>query len=180
MEIWKIIDEFPNYQISNLGNIKNSKGKILKPHANKKGYLYVCLSKKCKLHNCQIHRLVAKAFIENPLNKPCVNHIDFNPSNNHLENLQWVTHSENCLWSRDNISASHKGKVKSVNHRKAIRKSMLNLENSKHYIYKTKTGYMFRFRPSKNEDINKTFKTIEQAIEYRNNYFKEHKEYVIE
>lgn len=180
-EKWEIIEEYPNYMISTLGNVKSIKtNKILKQYINKKGYVHIGLSIKGKLHNCQVHRLVAKTFIDNPLNKPCVNHIDFNPSNNNVDNLEWVTHSENCLWSSKNISLSHKGKAKTIQHKKAIRKSMLSLENSKNYIYKTKTGYMFRFRPSKNEDINKTFKTIEQAIEYKNNYFKENKEYVIE
>lgn len=182
MEEWKVIQNYKNYSVSNLGNIKNNKtNKILKPNFNKQNYAYVWIKNNDNIwKRVRIHRLVAQEFIPNPENKSCVNHLDYNPSNNNLENLEWVTHSENCLWSSKNISLASKGKNKSLKHRKSIRKSMLNLENNKNYIYKTKTGYMFRFRPSKNEDINKTFKTKEQAIEYRNNYFKEHKEYVIE
>ena len=179
---WKKIENFSNYSVSSMGEIRNDKtNKILKQSHNNKGYMYCYIKRDDGVYkNCQVHRLVAKTFIPNINDKPCVNHKDYNPSNNNVENLEWVTHSENCLWSSKNISLASKGKNKSLEHRKSIRKSMLNLENSKNYIYKTKTGYMFRFRPSKNEDINKTFKTIEQAIEYRNNYFKEHKEYVIE
>ena len=179
-EKWEIIENYPNYFISTFGRIKSAKNnKILKPYVTKRGYSYIMLSKNGKVKNFQVHRLVAKTFIDNPLNKPCVNHIDFNPSNNNVDNLEWVTHSENCLWSSKNISLSHKGKEKTAQHKKAIRKSMLSSKNSKHYIYKNGNGYMFRFRPSKNEDINKTFKTLQDAINYRDDYFKREEKYAI-
>lgn len=179
-EKWEIIEDYPNYLISTLGRIKSTKtNKILKPYITKRGYVYNLLSKNGKVKNFQVHRLVAKAFIDNPLNKPCVNHIDFNPSNNNVDNLEWVTHSENCLWSSKNISLSHKGKEKTDQHKKAIRKSMLSSKNSRQYIYKNGNSYMFRFRPSKNEDINKTYKTLQEAINCRDEYFKREKKYAI-
>lgn len=60
------------------------------------GYLVVAIPTIPYSKNCHIHRLVAKAFIPNPENKPCVDHIDGDKTNNRVENLRWVTHKENC------------------------------------------------------------------------------------
>ena len=95
-EIWKSIEYFPNYQISNYGNVKN-KEKILKPLLCSSGYLFVRLYNKTEVKNLKIHRLVATAFIKNPQNKSCVNHIDGNKKNNNVKNLEWCTYKENSL-----------------------------------------------------------------------------------
>ena len=98
MEIFKDINNFENkYQISNTGKVRNKKtGLFLKPMYNKKGYQYVHLSiNKKKSVKWYIHRLVGFHFIDNPLNKPQINHIDGNPSNNNIDNLEWVTNEEN-------------------------------------------------------------------------------------
>lgn len=108
-EIWKKIDEFENYEISNFGRIRslprlkrnyNSKkpyfagGKILKINI-KSNYSLISLRVNGKSFSRTIHRLVAKAFISNPKNKPEVNHIDSNKHNNHVSNLEWATRDEN-------------------------------------------------------------------------------------
>ncbi len=62
---------------------------------NNKGYLFVSAHEHGCRKNLLIHRLVAEAFIPNPEHKPEVNHIDGNPHNNHVDNLEWVTSSEN-------------------------------------------------------------------------------------
>ena len=67
---------------------------IKKDHTN---YRRVSLSKNSKVQRFSVHRLVAETFIDNPYNKPHVNHIDNNGENNHVSNLEWVTHSENML-----------------------------------------------------------------------------------
>ena len=109
-EIWKPIEGYENlYQVSSYGRVKSNdrteicknglvrfrEGKILKPHQNYNGYLWVSLCKNDKRKKKKIHRLVAKAFIPNTNNKPQVNHIDGNKHNNNLKNLEWVTSKEN-------------------------------------------------------------------------------------
>lgn len=98
MEIFKDIIHFENtYQISNYGNVRNKKtGLLLKPSYNKKGYQYVYLTySHTGRVKWYIHRLVGFHFIDNPFNKPQINHKDGNPSNNKVENLEWVTNEEN-------------------------------------------------------------------------------------
>lgn len=93
-EVYKtIIDK---YAISNCGNIINIKtGKQLKKSLDKYGYYCVCLSVNNKRIYKKVHRLVAMAFIENTDNKPCIDHIDGNKTNNQASNLRWVTPKEN-------------------------------------------------------------------------------------
>lgn len=96
-EIWKKVDGFPNYSVSNLGRVRNDKsGKQLKPY-NMLGYTQVTLRHGGMSVKHTIHRLVAKAFIPNPEGKPQVNHIDGIRSNNCVDNLEWCTSHENNL-----------------------------------------------------------------------------------
>lgn len=115
-EIWKDIKDFEGlYQVSNLGRIKRlpkkvynnglknknkyfiSKEIILKPSTISKGYKGVILTKDKKRYPKKVHRLVAQEFIPNPENKPQINHIDCNKTNNSVENLEWCTNSENQI-----------------------------------------------------------------------------------
>lgn len=115
-EIWKDIEGYEGlYQVSNLGQVKSLERTIIVknckqsktypecikiPFPNKKGYLRVQLYKNNKRRNLRVHRLVALAFIPNPDNKPKVNHIDGDPTNNVVSNLEWVTGEENRAHQR--------------------------------------------------------------------------------
>lgn len=110
LEVWKPIKNYESfYEVSNFGNVRSLdrfieqkqhsgtmfkriyRGQILKPRKTNSGYLLVTLKSKQVL----VHRLVAETFILNSDNKPCVNHIDSCRTNNHVNNLEWVTQSEN-------------------------------------------------------------------------------------
>ena len=114
IEIWKDIKDFEGiYQVSTFGRIKRLSRKtinegllgknkelqlkeiILKPSTITKGYRGITLTKDKKRYPKKVHRLVAEAFIPNPNNKPQINHIDCNKSNNNVNNLEWCTNSEN-------------------------------------------------------------------------------------
>ena len=113
-EIWKVIEDYPMYEVSNLGEVRKiSSGKLLPQFLDSKGYPSVNLNNGNKTTLKVVHRFVAQAYIPNPKLKPCVDHIDTDKTNNVVlfnndgtidekrTNLRWVTHKEN---SRNPIS----------------------------------------------------------------------------
>ncbi|ATE84065.1 HNH endonuclease [Lactococcus phage LP0304] len=96
VETFVKIEAFENYEVSNLGKVRNIKsGRILKPELIHNGYLRHCLYENNKKKYLFLHKIIATAFIDNPDEKPCVNHIDENKLNNDLSNLEWCTVREN-------------------------------------------------------------------------------------
>lgn len=86
------------YKVSNLGNVINVKsGRVLKGGVDSSGYKTVKLCNNKKRKTKHIHRLVAEAFLPNPLNKRCTDHINQCRTNNNLLNLRFCTHSENNM-----------------------------------------------------------------------------------
>jgi hypothetical protein len=125
-EIWKDIPEYEGlYQVSNLGRVKSlpkewithndsihkRNGKVKKIYENNRGYHIVSLSKYSKAKTFFVHQLVAIAFLNH---KPCgnqmvIDHINDNPSDNRLENLQIVTNRFNSHKTQGNYSSKYKG-----------------------------------------------------------------------
>lgn len=110
IEIWKDIEDYPNYQISNFGRVKSKeryvntiggakrkiKDKIIKPTLDSRGYYVVSLyNEKGKSNPKLIHRLVCETFLENKNNYPVINHINGIKIDNRLENLEFCTQSHN-------------------------------------------------------------------------------------
>lgn len=125
-EIWKEIPNYEGYfEVSTLGNFRskdriikykqsgtrNYPGKPLKVEVMQDGYSRIVLMKESIKRRYMCHRLVAETYISNPGNKPYVNHIDGNRSNNCVENLEWCTQSENERHSVDVLGKSMKGKT---------------------------------------------------------------------
>lgn len=107
LEIWKTIDEFPYIEVSSLGRIKKLPHSWTKKETiqsdffkDKDGYCRINIQdKNGNIRQHAVHRLVALAFIPNPENKQCVNHINSNRQDNRVSNLEWVTPRENVYHS---------------------------------------------------------------------------------
>lgn len=111
VEIWKPVVGYEDcYMVSSFGRVKSAKRKIkhplsgeinikeriLKQHVLSSGYLAPSpLSKNGETKTIYTHKLVAEAFIPNPENKPCIDHINTIRTDNRAENLRWVTYKEN-------------------------------------------------------------------------------------
>ena len=104
IEEWRIISEFPNYEVSNLGQVRR-KNRVLKQH-KWEGYCKVKLSKDGIAYTKQVHRLVAEAFIPKLDDKPEIDHIDRVRDNNCVTNLRWADHTEQA-YNRNFVKENH-------------------------------------------------------------------------
>lgn len=128
-EKWKLIEGFPDYAISNQGKVRriiygrNFINRPIKPIVDKDGYLSVCLSMDNVQKIKRIHHLVLDNFVGERASRENCNHVDGNKANNCLDNLEWVTQSENEYHAhriglkigkrgeRSNLSKLHNGEV---------------------------------------------------------------------
>jgi hypothetical protein len=196
IEEWASIVNYDNYEVSTLGNVRNIKtGRILKP-ACKGGYMSIGLSNKSKCITTQVHRLVAKAFIENPENKPQVNHKDKNRSNNNLINLEWATGLENNIHRSKGIVQTTNQNLRvwricmETNEKLELYNSMFDaaswcvengyttsLHNTKGYIssvingyYKSSAGFIWQLDEQQSLQ-NEIWKTVKMNNTEFDNYF---------
>lgn len=98
-EEWRDIKGYEWYQVSNLGRVRNSNGRVLASREINSGYLMVSFKKYHKART--VHRLVAEAFIPNLFNKEQINHKDGNKHNNCVDNLEWCTPCENMKHAKE-------------------------------------------------------------------------------
>lgn len=154
-EIWKTLDRNSNYQVSSSGHVRSLDrqvtdslgrtrkylGKVLNPSKDENGYLLVGISKDGHSKRVFVHRLVAETFIENPDDKPTVNHIDGNKENNKVDNLEWATYKEN----RDH----------------AVRTGLLNLDKVRNHARSFS-------KPVKCIDTGQIFSSISDAARHYN------------
>lgn len=102
---WRQIKGYEGlYEISEKGDVRRlcrkfKNGKLLKPQLDSDGYLRICLSKDNKKKTYIVHRLVAEAFIPNPMGHPVINHIDEVKTNNDFRNLEWCTVKYNTAYN---------------------------------------------------------------------------------
>ena len=159
-EIWKDVIGYEGlYEVSSFGNFRklcdNGSFKMLKPTSNNWGYYTIGLWKNKKVRQFRISRLVAEAFISNPENKPYVDHIDTDKSNNRVDNLRWVTPSEN---SNNNLSKLHMLEGWN-NEKRRLNQRLINL-GSKHPRARAVCQL------DENGNIIRTFVTSVEAAQY--------------
>lgn len=132
-EIWKEVEKYPRYKVSNLGNVKSDR-KVLTKLLNTQGYhvVVIGLGKTGKNKKVRVHRLVAQAFIPNPENKPQVNHKNGIKTDNRVDNLEWATQSENFKHAYRLGLISKEQTIKNINAmNRAWRKPIKQLKNGK-------------------------------------------------
>jgi hypothetical protein len=144
------IEGYENYLIYEDGRVYSKKTKIyLSTCDDGNGYLQVGLSKDGNQKSHKIHRLVAEHYIPNPDNKPCVDHIYRDKTDNRVENLRWATISENG--QNRGVQKNNKVGIKNICYDKI----------NDTYKYEKKIN---------NKIHKKTFKTLEEAIAYKEDY----------
>lgn len=154
-EQWENIEGFSGYKVSNTGKVisyRRVNPVLLKPSITKthcgKRYQRIALFDGKKHHTFYLHRIVAGAFIPNPLNKPQVHHIDNNLLNNNRSNLEWVTNSENQVYRSSN-SGNRKNDLPA-------------------YVHKSRNNFRVEI---KRLSINKSFKTLKEASKYASKFY---------
>ena len=152
-EIWKTIEGYENYMVSNLGRVKSlrfGKEKILKQTITNQNYCLVGLCKEGKTKTFRVHKLVARAFIPNPQNLPQLNHKDEVKTNNCVDNLEWCTAKYNSNYGTRNERCSK------------TMKGMKRTQETKDKISKAKSKPILQFNREGTKILGK-FNSVTQA-----------------
>ena len=165
-EEWRdVVGYEGRYMVSNYGRVKSlsrvtqlngrtrTEPEVMMSFTYRSGYPTLILRKDGERKSAQVHRLVATAFLENPQNYPIVNHLDFDRTNNKVNNLEWCTQKQNIRWSSCNM-----------------RKPRVNCKKTntgEKYITKTKSGTFRVYVHSKGDGRTRSFKTLSEAIAFR-------------
>jgi len=158
MDIFHPIDGFDGYFINKNGEILSKKhkkeGRLMNPGLENKGYYRVFLTNNYKERKTmKVHRLLALTFIPNPDNLLCIDHIDKCRKNNSLSNLRWATHTTN-----------NQNRTRPKNNK-------LGHKNINLWVDKRNDNEWYRFSIVRNGKAHtKSFKTLAEAIKYRNEY----------
>lgn len=123
MTEWKLINEFPDYEVSTLGEVRNRTTMQVLRQVKSGGYMQVIIEGKYRRY---VHRLVATAFIPNDDNLPQVNHKDENKTNNNVDNLEWHTPKYNSNYGTQSEKIS-----KAISGKHSIRKSLAQVGNTR-------------------------------------------------
>lgn len=167
IERWEFIEGYDHkYLVSDRGRVLSlatENPRILNEIIDKRGgYYYVRLSKGKAINNEYVHRLVAKAFIPNPNNYPIINHKNEIRVDNRVENLEWCTNQYNIAYSSHKLRKPSKKSTNTGEHHIFIEKS------TGYYVVQWRDCVAPDF---KSKSHKKRFKTIEDAVEYRNMVF---------
>lgn len=174
-EVWKpVVDYEGYYEVSNLGRVRSITNRkcvhgidtfsikkrplIMKFCQNQYGHLHVQLTKGKKRKTKLVHRLVGEAFIPKPNGKDYINHKDYNPTNNAVENLEWCTQKENVHYS--------------IEHMKRPKKYRTN--TGEHHITYSKRKCLYRVNYVEDGiKKEKSFKELREATAFRDEHYKE-------
>ena len=195
-EIWRPIAGFEGlYEVSSTGQVRNHRGKLLRPGPDHNGYLKCVLCKKGKRKTIYIHRLVAEAFIPNPMCLKQVNHMDEDKSNNNVENLEWCDAKYNVNYG----SAQEKrvktnvinGRFKYTGHRpgkyhkeyddeyRNRNREKLN-ERAREYYRRNREKRLEYYKENKEKKLEYYKENKEKRLEYQRKYYWRNKEKVSE